>query len=253
MGRITRRTFLKTTAAAAFLPPTIAGTRASGKVIGSNDAVHVAVVGMGRGQTHINMTLRTEGLRLAALCDVDPARIAPRVEQLEAAGHKVASTVEFQELLDDRSVDAISIATPNHWHSLMAILACQAGKDVYLEKPISHNVREDRQLVKAARKYGRIVQTGTQARSNPDMIEAVNWVRAGHLGKIEHAHGLCYKPRPPIGKGGGGKIPAGLDYDRWCGPAPRQLPLAAFGRATVVVPKPPRGVEIEIRVEAGDW
>ena len=192
---------------------------------GSNDAVHVAVVGMGRGQTHINVTLRTEGLRLAALCDVDPARIAPCVEQLEAAGHKVATTVEFQKLLDDRSIDAISIATPNHWHSLMAILACQAGKDVYLEKPVSHNVWEGRQLVKAARKYGRIVQTGTQARSNPDLIEAVNWVRAGHLGKIDYAHGLCYKPRPPIGKGGGGKIPAGLDYDRWCGPAPRQLPL----------------------------
>jgi predicted dehydrogenase len=107
----------------------------------------------------------------------------------------------------------------------MGILACQAGKDAYIEKPVSHNIWEGRQLVRAARKHQRIVQTGTQARANPDVVEAVQWIRAGHLGKVRYAHGLCYKPRPPIGKGGGGAIPPGLDYDRWCGPAPLQLPL----------------------------
>ncbi|MBL7134525.1 MAG: Gfo/Idh/MocA family oxidoreductase [Phycisphaerae bacterium] len=225
MGKLTRRRFFRATASAAFLPPAIAGTPASTGIIGANGDVRVAVVGMGRGQTHIQMALRTDGFRLAALCDVDPARIAARVKQLETEGHKVSSTLEFQELLEDESIDAITIATPNHWHSLMGILACRAGKDVYVEKPISHNVWEGRQLVSATRRYGRIVQTGTQARANPDVIEAVAWIRAGNLGKIKYVRGLCYKPRPPIGKGGGGKIPPGLDYDRWCGPGPLQRPL----------------------------
>lgn len=225
MSKTTRRTFLKTAITAAIASPVVAGTRASARVTGANGDVRVAVVGMGRGETHIRMVLGTDGFQLAALCDVDPARISERVSQLEAEGHKVASTSDFRKLLDDQSIDAITIATPNHWHSLMAILACQAGKDVYVEKPISHNVWEGRQLVKAARKYGRIVQVGTQARANPDVIEAVKWIRGGNLGKIKYARGVCYKPRKPIGKGGGGKIPPGLDYDLWCGPAPLQVPL----------------------------
>jgi predicted dehydrogenase len=125
-------------------------------------------------------------------------------------------------LIACQDVDAITIATPNHWHALAAIWACQAGKDVYVEKPVSHNIFEGRQLVHAARKYQRMVQVGLQARSNPDLIEAVAWVRAGNLGRIQHARGTCYKPRMSIGKVGTGQIPPGLDYDLWLGPAPKQ-------------------------------
>ena len=225
MPKTTRRTFLKAAAATAFAAPVVAGTRSSARILGANDAVRGAVVGMGRGQTHIRMVLGTDGFELAALCDVDPARLGARVKQLEADGHTVAGVLDFRKLLDDRNIDAITIATPNHWHSPMGIMASQAGKDVYVEKPVSHNVWEGRQLVNAARRYGRVVQTGTQARANPDVIEAVKWIRGGGLGEIKHARGLCYKPRPPIGKGGGGEIPPGLDYDLWCGPAPLELPL----------------------------
>ena len=108
---------------------------------------------------------------------------------------------------------------------MAAVWPCQAGKDVYVEKPVSHNIFEGRQLVRAARKYQRMVQVGTQARSNPDLIEAVAWVRAGNLGEIQYVRGTCYKPRMSIGKGGDGPIPPGLDYDLWLGPAPKK-PLA---------------------------
>jgi predicted dehydrogenase len=115
----------------------------------------------------------------------------------------------------------VSIATPNHWHSLAAIWAIQAGKDVYVEKPVSHNVWEGRQLVNAARKHNRIVQTGTQSRSSQSLKQCFDWLKEGHLGKIKIARGLCYKPRPSIGKVDGPQpIPAGIDYDLWCGPAP---------------------------------
>ena len=225
MSKTARRAFLKKAIATAIASPVLAGTRTSAGTVGANDDVRVGVVGMGRGQTHINMLLGTDGFELAAICDVDPAKLESSVKRLEAKGHQVTGKRDFRELLDDKTIDAITIATPNHWHSLMAIMACQAGKDVYVEKPVSHEVWEGRQLVNAARKHGRIVQTGTQARSNPDVIEAVQWIRAGNLGKIRYARGLCYKPRKPIGKGGGGTIPPGLNYDLWCGPAPLQVPL----------------------------
>lgn len=225
MSKTTRRTFLKTAMTAAIASPVVAGKCASAGVTNAKGDVRVAVVGLSRGREHMRMVLDTPGLQLAALCDVDPARLALRANQLQAEGHKVATTTDFRKLLEDRNIDAITIATPNHWHSLMAILACQAGKDVFAEKPISQNVWEGRQLVMAARKYGRIVQVGTQARANPDVIEAVKWIHEGNLGKVKYAHGLCYKPRKPIGKGGGGKIPPGLDYDLWCGPGPLEQPL----------------------------
>ena len=125
-------------------------------------------------------------------------------------------------MLDDKSIDAISIATPNHWHALMAIWACQAGKDVYVEKPVSHNVTEGRRMVEAARKYNRIVQTGTQCRSHKGIQDAMAFLRSGKLGQIYMAKGLCYKPRGSIGHKADGPVPAGLDYDLWLGPAPKQ-------------------------------
>lgn len=131
----------------------------------------------------------------------------------------------MRRLIESKNIDAVSIATPNHWHSLAAIWAIQAGKDVYVEKPVSHNVWEGRKLVEAARKYKKIVQTGTQSRSSFAIREAVEWVRKGNLGKILVARGLCYKPRRSIGKVSGPQpVPEGLDYDLWCGPA-LKLPI----------------------------
>jgi predicted dehydrogenase len=216
--KLNRRSFLVKTAlgTAAAL---IAG-KGSG-VLGANDAVRIGVVGLhGRGQSHIYQATRVPGFRLAALCDVDPAVLGQNVEKAKAAGHPVRGFKDVRDLIASNEIDAITIATPNHWHALATIWACQAGKDVFVEKPVSHNVSEGRQMVEAARRYGRMVQAGTQARAHPELIEAVAWVRAGNLGKIRYARGTCYKPRMPIGKVGKGVIPPGLDYDLWTGPAP---------------------------------
>ena len=223
MARLNRRQLLKKVCVAGGAAAGLAsfGRMALGRVIGANDAVRVAVVGLhGRGQSHLASIARTEGMRLAALCDVDPAILALNAEKVQQRGPAVPAIDDVRKLLDRKDVDAVTIATPNHWHSLIGIWACQAGKDVYIEKPVSHNVWEGRQLVRAARKHGRMVQTGTQARANPDVIEAVQWIHGGNLGKIRYALGACYNPRLPIGKVGKGAIPAGLDYDLWTGPAP---------------------------------
>ena len=122
-------------------------------------------------------------------------------------------------MLDDKDIDAVSIATPNHWHALATIWACQAGKDVYVEKPVSHNVCEGRRMVEAARKYNRIVQTGTQCRSHQGIQDAVEFLRSGKLGKVYMAKGLCYKPRGSIGTRPTGRCRQGVDYNLWLGPA----------------------------------
>ena len=129
---------------------------------------------------------------------------------------------DIRRLLDDKSIDAISIATPNHWHALATIWACQAGKDVYVEKPVSHNVSEGRRMVEAARKYDRIVQTGTQCRSHQGIQDAIAFLRSGKLGQIYMAKGLCYKPRGSIGHKADGPVPKRVDYDLWLGPAPKR-------------------------------
>jgi predicted dehydrogenase len=143
------------------------------------------------------------------------------VQKLKEKGTKVDAYGDIRKLLESKNIDAVSIATPNHWHALAAIWAIQAGKDVYVEKPVSHNVWEGRKIVEAARKYHRIVQTGTQSRSSSAIKEATEWVRAGNLGKMQVARGLCYKPRGSIGKTEGPqKVPDTINYDLWSGPAP---------------------------------
>jgi predicted dehydrogenase len=144
-------------------------------------------------------------------------------ERKEVKPTQVKGYQDLRKLLDDKEIDAVSTATPNHWHALFSIWACQAGKDVYVEKPVSHNVWEGRKIVEAARKYNKIVQTGTQSRSNGALREAFAWVREGNLGKIKIARGLCYKRRGTIGKTEGEQpIPASVDYDLWCGPAAKE-------------------------------
>ena len=218
MDPVSRRDFLKSSAvvAAGVALPARAWTR----VLGANSDVRVAIIGLnGRGQNHLSSLQRIAGVRVVALCDPDTAvldRVKPKV-----SGADVRTYTDIRELLASGDVDAVTIATPNHWHSLAAIWAMQAGKDVYLEKPVSHNVWEGRQVVTAAAKYKRVVQAGTQIRSGEGLREAVEFVRSGQLGKIKVSRGFCYKRRDSIGLcGGPQQVPATIDYNLWTGPAP---------------------------------
>ena len=197
------------------------------KVIGANEDIRFGVVGLnGRGKSHIGAWEKAKGARVAALCDVDPAVLDARVtSSAKKQGHAVQGFADLREMIEKGDIDAFSTATPNHWHSLAGIWAMQAGKDAYVEKPISHNVWEGRQVVRTARKLDRICQGGTQSRSEGSIQAAVKFVHDGKLGKIKFVKGLCYKPRQSIGLGGGGEIPPGTDYDLWCGPAALEKPL----------------------------
>ena len=183
--------------------------------------VNVAVVGFhGRGMDHIKGYSKLRGVRIAALCDVNKTYLEKQAGELKKAGIEAKTYQDIRKLLEDKSIDAISIATPNHWHSLAGIWAMQAGKDVYVEKPVSHNVWEGRQLVNAARKYDKIVQTGSQCRSSTSLREAVAWVNAGNIGKIQIARGLCYKRRASIRKTDAPlAVSPDVDLDLWFGPA----------------------------------
>ena len=224
-----RRDFLRQSAlagAALSLPTgsfSTLGAPAPGSVLGANGDIRVAVVGFNsRGMDHITGFQKVPGVRLVALCDVDQDVLQKEAKRQADAGNPVATYTDVRKLLESKEIDAISTASPNHWHALISIWACQAGKDVYVEKPVSHNAWEGRQIVNAARKYQRIVQTGTQSRSNPGLQEAVAWIRAGNLGDIKLARGLCYKPRQSIGKvSGPTAVPTSIDYDLWCGPSPK--------------------------------
>jgi predicted dehydrogenase len=220
MKHLTRRSFLKS--AAATTAAVSWSAKSWSQIPSANDDVRFATVGFnGRGGDHIGGLTKVKGCRIAGLCDVDDAILGREKKKWDDKGVTVEAHKDIRKLLESKNIDAISIATPNHWHSLAAIWAIQAGKDVYVEKPVSHNVWEGRKIVEAARKYQKIVQTGTQSRSSEAIKEAVEWVNAGHLGRITAARGLCYKPRTSIGKVDGPQpVPAGVDYDLWCGPAP---------------------------------
>jgi predicted dehydrogenase len=189
---------------------------------GSNDRIGVAVAGVrGKGQQLARVFSQLEGVELRALCDADRDVLDRELNRYRQENPRVASYIDFRKLLENQDIDAVVIATPNHWHSLMGIWACQAGKDVYVEKPVSHNIWEGRKLVEAARKHDRIVQTGTQSRSDTALQEVFAYLQAGNLGKMKVARGLCYKRRDSIGRVmGPQQIPENVDYDLWTGPAP---------------------------------
>jgi predicted dehydrogenase len=184
----------------------------------------MAVIGFkGRGGDHLKELGATKGVRITGLCDVDKDVLGREVKKWKDKGSEIEGHTDMRRVFESKNIDAVSMATPNHWHALGAIWAIQAGKDVYLEKPVSHNVWEGRKIVEAARKYARIVQTGTQSRSSYAIKEAVDWVAEGNLGKIVIARGLCYKRRGSIGKVEGPQpVPENIDYDLWCGPAPKK-------------------------------
>jgi predicted dehydrogenase len=187
-----------------------------------NDAIQLGIIGVGsKASGHIKQLREMKGVRIVALCDVDPANLAKGQALLKEKGFKAKEYVDMRNLLDDASVDAVIIITPNHWHALATVWACQAGKDVYVEKPVTHNLWEGQKMVEAARKYGRIVQAGTQNRSDSGFIPAIEYLREGNLGKILWTHGVWYKERDYFGPVTGPQpIPAGVDYNLWTGPAP---------------------------------
>ncbi|WP_247232353.1 Gfo/Idh/MocA family oxidoreductase [Telluribacter sp. SYSU D00476] len=219
LDHLSRRDFIKNSAgaAAALTIPTIIPSSA----FGANDKVRVAVLGLnGRGKNHISGYSNLSNVELATFCDPDNNVLQKVAQDFEAkSGKKVKTEQDLRRVMEDKSIDVVSIATPNHWHALATIWACQAGKDVYVEKPGSHNFAEGRKMIDAARKYNRIVQHGVQLRSSEAMKEAVKHLRDGLIGNVYMARGLVYKWRPDIGNKGTEPVPEGLNYDLWTGPA----------------------------------
>ena len=204
-SHLNRRQFLNRSLAAAGVGAgfAIGGTKSSGRVIGANDTIRIAVAGLnGRGgdARRVSSCKMNRASRSPTWSIPTPGRTRSGSSRSRRSGGRAPATVQdIRRVLDDKNVDAISVATPNHWHALMTIWACQAGKDVYVEKPCSHNVHEGRIAVEAARKYNRIVQHGTQSRSSRDWAVAAAAIQSGKLGKLLVSRGLCYKPRGSIG------------------------------------------------------
>ncbi len=200
----------------------VAAGSATKSLASPNDTIRIACVGVrGQGNAHIAQYSKMPKVEIAAICDIDDAVRNKRLGEIEAMGKKrPAGYVDIRKLLEDKDIDAVSIATPNHSHTLQTIWACQAGKDVYVEKPCSHNMFETRQIVAAAHRYDRIVQHGTNSRSSPALREAVQKLREGVIGDVYLARGLCYKWRASIGRKPVEPVPAGVDYNLWLGPAP---------------------------------
>lgn len=213
----TRRNFIKTTSMTALAAGAVAKNGQS-----ANDTIRIGVVGLrGRGRNHIESFAKQDNVEVTAICDISEDVLDNTAGQL--AEHLKQPTklyTDFRKMLEDDEIDAVSIATPNHWHALQGIWACQAGKDVYVEKPCSHNLHEGKKLVEAQMKYNRIVQHGTQSRSVAAFREGMQLLHDGYLGEVYYAKGLCYKRRNTIGKKPAEPVPEGVHYDLWKGPAP---------------------------------
>jgi len=204
----------------------------SSQAQGPNETIRLAVVGLGsttavggvggRGHQLIPRLREVPGVKIAALCDVDQSFLDREVKAFQDRGEKVATHTDLRRVFDDKTIDAVVIALPNHWHALATVWACHADKDVYVEKPFSYNLWEGQQMVAAARKYGRMVQVGTQNRSSTLLRQAFGFLRGGQLGAIRYAHALVYRARDGIGTvGSPTPLPGTVDYDLWCGPAPK--------------------------------
>ena len=228
MKKMNRRSFLKRTLAAT--AGSYAGSSAFDRLLpsvrGANNEIRIAVAGIGgRGAAHISDFMKLPGVKVVALCDTDRQILDRGVEQFKKK-HKcddaaIRGHLDVREILDRKDVDGLVIATPNHWHSLMTVLACQAGKHVYVEKPVSHSIWEGRKMVEAARKYNRIVQAGTQHRSCPGVQEAARDIQSGKYGKVLWVHCSKLSARKSIGKVTEPQpVPEHLDYNLWAGPAP---------------------------------
>lgn len=226
-SRLHRREFLHQSAVAgvalglAGSLPRLQTARAATSV---NDEIRAACVGLkGKGLHHLSGLESVDGCSVTALCDVDASILNSRADQLEKkTGRKIKRFNDYRKLVEDPDIDVVSVATPNHTHTLIGIAAMQAGKDAYVEKPCSHNIWEGRQLVNAARKYGRMCQHGTQGRSSEAIREGIQKVHEGEIGEVYMARGICFKWRPTIGHTPDEPVPEGVDYDLWLGPAPKR-------------------------------
>lgn len=218
--KLSRRTFLRNSAGAtvglAVAPMIIPST-----AFGANDRIRAAVLGVnGRGKSHISGLMEQDNVEVAVLCDPDDNVSGPRAKEFEEKyGKTVKTEKDLRKVFDDKDIDVITIAMPNHWHALATIWACQAGKDVYVEKPGAHNIFEGRKMVEAAHKYNRIVQHGVQLRSSVAIQEAIRHLRDGLIGNVYMARGLVFRWRPDIGNHPNEPVPPGLDYELWTGPA----------------------------------
>ena len=222
-SRLSRRAWLRQSlaTATAITSASVLPRPVRARSVGANDDVHIAVAGLHiRGAQLIDAFGAVPGVRITALCDVDREILDKHRQQLSDQGHQVAAVQDFRRLLDRQDIDAIVIATPDHWHALMTVWACEAGKDVYVEKPVSHNIWEGRQMIRAARMHDRIVACGTQNRSDPGFREAAAFLADGGLGSLRHAWILNYVFRESIGRVAGPQpVPATVDYDLFRGPA----------------------------------
>jgi predicted dehydrogenase len=225
----TRRQFLKTASVGALV--TIAGTKSSGRVLGANDTIRVGVAGInGQGSGHVRQLAGMPGVQLAYLIDPDTRTYAKNLKAIADKGGPAPTCVQdVRKALEDKNLDAVTIAAPNHWHALITIWGCQAGKDVYVEKPASHNVHEGRIAVATARKYNRIVQHGTQSRSSGKWAALAELAKSGKYGKLLVSRGIVYKSggtgrntRGDIGFAPTKAPPSELDFNLWLGPAPQQ-------------------------------
>ena len=224
MRKISRRQFIEDSvlaaAAAASVPTPLLGAEPRGT--SPNDKIIAAIIGCGiRGKQHASELARLSDCEIAYVCDPDRDRAAELAADLVAKNHRQPKAVQdLRVICDDPSVSVVFVASPNHWHALAAIWAMQAGKDVYVEKPVSHNVSEGRRIVQVARKLGRICQGGTQNRSNSALAEAIKYIHQGKLGEVKLARSIVYGPRGSIGGPGQYEIPASVDYNLFAGPAP---------------------------------
>jgi predicted dehydrogenase len=229
MAPVNRRRFLKASAASVASLSALSYARAADA---PNEKVVLAMIGIGstvpgsvggRGRQLLRPFGSFKDVDIAYLCDIDE-NFFPLGQKLLAAGQRPEARVEkdLRRVLEDKHVDAVVVATPDHWHALATIWACQAGKHVYVEKPACHNLSEGRRMVEAARKYHRVVQLGTQSRSSASLARAADLVRSGKLGKTPSARAWIGGSRPNIGQPKDAEVPPGVDYDLWLGPAPER-------------------------------
>jgi predicted dehydrogenase len=225
---LSRRRFLTRSASAVAGTPILGGwsvpaSRAAG--VGANDRIRVGLIGAGlKGSQDLENFLRNPEVDFPVICDVDDAHIARGAELVEKnRGKKPAGVKDFRRVLERADVDVVLVATPDHWHALATVLACQAGKDVYVEKPLATSIAEGRAMLTAAQKHQRVVQMGTQWRSGKHWAEAIEFVRSGQLGTVGVVRGWAYHDwLGNVGNPPDGEPPPGVDYDLWLGPAPQR-------------------------------
>jgi predicted dehydrogenase len=217
-----RRSFLESAAAAGVVAAL--STVASKKAVAANEKISIGMVGVrGRGGSVLNTFSSLPEVEVRYVCDLDPGVLDSRLAQVEQkTGKRPTAIKDFRKALEDKSLDALVIGTPDHWHALPTIFACQAGKDVYVEKPDGHNVLEGRTMVAAAKKYSRVVQLGTQSRSGPHLLSCIEYLKTGALGRVRFAKAWESGKQGSIGKPPDGEAPPGVDYDFWLGPAPKR-------------------------------